>query len=215
MAWKWSTARAPVLAPPSAEAVRLHLQKILASPEMATATRLQQFLAFVVERKLDGAESVKETEIAIGVFNRRPSFDPAGDSVVRVAAGNLRHRLSDYYQRSGSQDTLIVDIPKGSYLPVFVRPEAAPARRRKWPVTAAVLGTLCLATGGGYWSYETRRGPPVTSLAVLPFLNLSGSAENGELSDGLVEEVTTSLAQAGGLRVVSRSSAFQFRDKAS
>jgi TolB-like protein/Tfp pilus assembly protein PilF len=180
---------------------------------MATATRLQQFLTFVVEQKLGGAESIKEAELAMGVFNRRSSFDPGSDSVVRVAAGNLRHRLRDYYQRSGSQDTLIIEIPKGSYVPAFRSGEVRLAPRRIWPVTAAVMGASCLAAGGGYWALSTRQQPTATSVAVLPFLNLSGTAENAELSDGLVEEVTTALARADGLQVVSRSSAFQFRDK--
>ncbi|HPT27666.1 MAG TPA: CDC27 family protein [Bryobacteraceae bacterium] len=195
------------------EAVRLHLQKVLTSPEMATATRLQQFLTFVVEKKLGGAESIKETELAIGVFNRRPSFDPIGDSVVRVAASNLRHRLRDYYARSGSQDALIIDVPKGSYVPVFQVRQTGPSPGRTRPWTAALLVVLCLVAGGGYWAYSARQTPKATSIAVLPFLNLSGTAEIGSLGDGLVEEVSTALAQADGLKVVSRSSAFQFRAK--
>jgi len=214
MSGNWSPARTPSPEPASPEAVRLHLQKILVSPEMATATRLQQFLTFVVEQKLGGAEIIKETELAIGVFNRRSSFDPGGDSVVRVAAGNLRHRLRDYYQRSGSQDALIIDIPKGSYVPVFLTRQASAGPRRRWLVAAAIAGALCLAAGGGYWwAFSASQPPQMTSIAVLPFLNLSGTAENGDLSDALAEEVATALAQADGLKVVSRSSAFQFRDK--
>ena len=51
------------------------------------------------------------------------------------------------------------------------------------------------------------------SVAVLPFLNLDGDATKDYLSDGLTEELTTALAEVRGLRVVARTSAFQFRGK--
>jgi TolB-like protein/DNA-binding winged helix-turn-helix (wHTH) protein len=54
-------------------------------------------------------------------------------------------------------------------------------------------------------------GPP--SVAILPFLNLSGSSENEYLSDGFTEELTTALAEVRDLRVVARTSAFQFLGK--
>jgi hypothetical protein len=66
---------------PDPSEVRRHLQRILASAEFSSASRLQQFLAFVGEEKLQGAETIKETEIAIRVFHRQPSFDPSGDSL--------------------------------------------------------------------------------------------------------------------------------------
>ena len=51
------------------------------------------------------------------------------------------------------------------------------------------------------------------SVAVLPFLNLSDKPQNEYLSDGFTEELTTALAEVHGLRVVARTSAFQFRGK--
>ena len=159
MAKIWQAGRSPDPKEVSPEAVRLHLQKILSSPEMATAARLQQFLTFVVEQKLNGADSIKETELAIEVFHRRASFDPVGDSVVRIAASNLRHRLREYYERSGSQDTLIIEIPKGSYVPVFRHGAPGLKPRRKWPLAAAIVAAVCLAgaCGAGRSSRIRRR----------------------------------------------------------
>jgi serine/threonine-protein kinase len=51
------------------------------------------------------------------------------------------------------------------------------------------------------------------SIAVLPFANLSHDPENEYFSDGISEEIITALAQVEGLRVVSRTSAFQFKGK--
>ena len=58
--------------------------------------------------------------------------------------------------------------------------------------------------------------PPVderTSIAVLPFTNLSADKENEYFSDGVAEELIGALAKVGGLRVVSRTSAFAFKGK--
>jgi len=53
-----------------------------------------------------------------------------------------------------------------------------------------------------------------TSIAVMPFANLSTDAENGYFADGLTEEVITTLSKVGTLRVIARSTMMQFRDRA-
>ena len=50
------------------------------------------------------------------------------------------------------------------------------------------------------------------SIAVLPFTNLSADPEQAYFSDGLSEDLITSLSQLGGLKVISRNSSFRFRD---
>jgi TolB-like protein/Tfp pilus assembly protein PilF len=54
---------------------------------------------------------------------------------------------------------------------------------------------------------------PQSSIAVLPFANLSGNPEDEYFSDGLTEEITSTLAQIGGLRVIARTSAFAFKGR--
>ena len=49
-------------------------------------------------------------------------------------------------------------------------------------------------------------------LAVLPFANLSPDPENAYFADGLHEEILATLARAGGLRVISRTSVQAYRD---
>ncbi|MBS0569781.1 MAG: hypothetical protein JSS28_04190 [Proteobacteria bacterium] len=51
------------------------------------------------------------------------------------------------------------------------------------------------------------------SIAVLPFVNMSADAENGFFSDGVSEEILNSLARIDALRVVGRTSSFQFKGK--
>lgn len=207
MAWFSPSSRSS--AAPDAVEVRCHLDRILQSPEFLSATRLQQFLAYVVEQKLNGAPAVKETEVAMQVFHRHSSFDPSGDSVVRVAASNLRSRLRDYYLSTGARDTLRIELPKGNYLPVFQTTRKNPV----WPRVALLAAAVVLCAAAVWWTSTARRPNAPSSLAILPFLNLSNNPANEALADGFVEEITTSLAQVPGLKVVARSSAFQFKGK--
>src|SRR6266436_6381827 len=62
---------------------------------------------------------VKEYQIATEVFGRQPDFDPQLDSMVRVQAGRLRSKLAEYYSSEGTNDTTIVEVPKGSYAVVI------------------------------------------------------------------------------------------------
>jgi TolB-like protein/Tfp pilus assembly protein PilF len=55
---------------------------------------------------------------------------------------------------------------------------------------------------------------PKNSIAVLPFVNLGGEADDEYFSDGLAEEILNALGQVEALRVAARSSAFSFRGKA-
>ena len=53
--------------------------------------------------------------------------------------------------------------------------------------------------------------PPAHSIAVLPFVNLSGDKDQEYFSDGLTEELLNSLAEIDGLQVAARTSAFSFK----
>ena len=103
-----------------AERVRIQLDRILASATFAGAERGQKFLRFVVELALAGrADEIKESVVAVEVLGRATSFDPRTDPIVRVEAGRLRSRLVAYYQGEGSGDPVLVDLPKGGYVPQF------------------------------------------------------------------------------------------------
>ena len=54
---------------------------------------------------------------------------------------------------------------------------------------------------------------PAKSIAVLPFVNMSGDAKNDYFSDGITEEILNALAQIPHLKVAARTSAFAFKDK--
>jgi hypothetical protein len=58
---------------------------------------------------------VKEYQIATEVFGRPADFDPHLDATIRVQAGRLRSKLAEYYASEGSEDQILVELPKGSY----------------------------------------------------------------------------------------------------
>jgi TolB-like protein len=96
------------------------LERVLASPSFASASRLSRFLRFVVERELAGdADRLKEYAIGIEVFDRDEKYDPRIDSIVRVEAGRLRTKLEEYYRGAGSSDPVEIRIHRGRYVPEF------------------------------------------------------------------------------------------------
>ncbi len=92
----------------------------------------------------------------------------------------------------------------------------APPARSRPPISRPVaLGlTLLLVAVGGYATFRWVRSPPVAPLAsaaVLPFVDLSPEKDQEYFSDGLTEELITTLSQVPGLRVAARTSSFQFK----
>ena len=111
----------------STDAVRAELVRIVKSPQFDASERNRAFLTFVVEEALRGrTERIKAYTIATEVFGREPTFDPQLDSIVRIEAGRLRRSLERYYLTDGRDSRLRIEIPRGSYLPVFGAAPPAP-----------------------------------------------------------------------------------------
>ncbi|MCU1271362.1 MAG: hypothetical protein JWN74_2656 [Acidobacteriaceae bacterium] len=62
---------------------------------------------------------LKEYQIATEVFGRPSDFDPQLDSLVRVQASRLRSKISEYYSAEGTDDSILVELPKGTYALTF------------------------------------------------------------------------------------------------
>src|SRR6516225_507724 len=107
-------------APEPAEVAR-QLERILQDPLFRSSGRLATFLRFIVGTTLSRpSDQLKEYVIGIEVFNRGQSYDPRENPIVRIMAGRLRSRLAEYYQGSGRGDSLLIDLPKGGYVPRFL-----------------------------------------------------------------------------------------------
>src|SRR4051794_35923545 len=104
----------------SAAEVRDELDRILASPQFRGAESQRRFLTYSVSQTLSGyRDRIKEYTIGIEVFERGESFDPRLDPIVRTQASKLRARLARYYETLGAGDPLRIELPRGSYAPVF------------------------------------------------------------------------------------------------
>src|SRR5205085_11237445 len=84
---------------------------------------------------------------------------------------------------------------------VFVRPSAELASPAVQQAGVAVARSVAASLKGAI------------SIAVLPFANMSGDAGQEFFSDGMTEEITSALAKVPDLRVVARTSAFEFKGK--
>src|SRR5215475_2454528 len=108
--------------PVSPDELDRELERILASQTFAKSHRLQDLLRYTVERIKSGrADSIKEYLLAVEVFDRKPSFDPRFDSIVRVQASRLREKLEKYYATEGLNDDILIAVPKGAYIPTVQR----------------------------------------------------------------------------------------------
>src|SRR5205085_6160235 len=97
-------------------------------PLFANSKRYPALLAYTVEQTLLGnANELKERSIAVEVFGRAPSYDANSDPVVRITAGEVRKRLTQYYYDSAHRGELVIELPLGSYVPVFRGPERPPS----------------------------------------------------------------------------------------
>jgi hypothetical protein len=141
------------------------IDKLIASQVLHGSESLCKLLRYLAEQALDhpGAP-LKEYQIATEVFARPLNFDPQHDSVIRVQVGRLRLKLTEYYSREGADDSLVVEIPKGSYAVWFHQRPPAPRQARtaswqaferkhvstgrsgrNWPLGLITLSVLLLA----------------------------------------------------------------------
>src|ERR1700757_2360190 len=179
--------------PVPATAVRDQLARIVTSPGFVSSARLCRFLTHIVNRTIDGdIDSLKEFSIAMEVFDRTSEYDPNIDAIVRVEARRLRAKLKTYYEEGpGSVDPVLIGLRPGRYVPVFRWLDAQPRKHRD-EIGAA-----------------TPPGP--RPIAVLPFVNMSPEPEQDYFCDGISEEIISSLTRVAGLKVIARTSAFQFK----
>ena len=178
--------------------IRASLENMLANALFAGSPRQQRFLDYLVTNTLAGAaDRLKGYTIAQEVFDRKDDFDPSLDSIVRVEATRLRNKLREYYDTIGKQDNVRIDFPKGGYL-LEISLQTAPVLERRTSYNSA-LNTPRLV--------EDR-----PSLAVLPFANIGSDNTKEYFSDGVVDSLIAMFSRLSGLFVISRQSAFSYKN---
>ena len=108
------------LHPLSPEHCEEQVRRVVHSATFRNATTLQQLLLFLAARTLSGStEILKEYTIGVEALGRKTNFDPKIDPIVRVQSHRLRLKLREYYDAEGSHDPILIQFPKGHYLPIF------------------------------------------------------------------------------------------------
>ena len=117
--------------------IREELRRIVISRHFRTSRRGKEFLQYVVEQKISGnGDLLKERLIGVQIFGRKPDYATGEDPVVRVQAGDVRRRLESYHADPDVQSDILIQIPVGSYAPVFLlRRSVQP--HETWPGTVA------------------------------------------------------------------------------
>jgi len=186
-----------------AELVRKELNLILKFGEISNAPILSKFLQFITEKKLLGHEQeIKEYTIGVNGLGKPVDFNPQLDAYVRIHAGRLRQVMNRYYIGPGKDDEIVIDIPKGSYIPIF--------RLRDAKAGSVTLldepSENSKPTNGTNHAQDYAK--PV--LAVLPFHNLSSENSKDYFVAGIGEQLSTDLARFQNLTVISYYTTYQY-----
>ncbi len=140
---------------------------------MKSSPRLCEFLLYVSDCALRHApEDATEQQIGIRVFHRPPGYNSSEDSIVRTHARLLRQKLAGYFEEEGHGEELVVEIPKGHYMPVF-RPKhgTAPVPAIPVPVLPQTVEPVkpeqVVVTPPAVVPRRLIRGRPVAALILL------------------------------------------------
>jgi DNA-binding winged helix-turn-helix (wHTH) protein/TolB-like protein/Tfp pilus assembly protein PilF len=107
--------------------------------------------------------------------------------------------------------------PAASFIPNPQGRKDPPNFSLGWRTAAAVAFLALVALAAGLllrksWGYSNSTDAPIRSLAVLPLQNLSGDSSQDYVADGMTVELITGLAQIGALRVISQTTAMQYKN---
>jgi adenylate cyclase len=160
---------------------------------------------------------------------------PGGICISKTAFDHIESKLPYGYEFIGDQTVKNIAKPVGAYrvvmeprVTVVGKPEdEKPAKVRRMPILIGAVAVLVLAFAVGIWQFYMRRPtiepaseekmayplPDKPSIAVLPFDNISGDPEQEYFSDGLTEQIITSLSRIPRMFVIARNSTFTYKGK--
>jgi adenylate cyclase len=162
--------------------------------------------------------------------------DAGGICVSKTAFDQIETKLPFGYEFLGEQTVKNIDKPVGTYRVLMeprvtvagpkVKGRKIPLRRHKAVLAGAIaliLAAVGLGTWNFYWSAPQIEPasvkkmalplPDMPSIAVLPFVNISGDPAKDYLSDGITEEIISALARLPYVFVIARNSSFTYKGK--
>lgn len=162
--------------------------------------------------------------------------DPGGICVSKTAFDQIETKLPLGYEFMGEQEVKNIAKPVGAYR-VLMEPRVTvagakpktpkvPFWRHKTVVAGAIV-VLVAVIGLGVWNFYWRTPktevaskdkmafplPDKPSIAVLPFVNMSGDPKQEFFSDGITEDIITALSKVKNVFVIARNSTFTYKGK--
>jgi TolB-like protein/class 3 adenylate cyclase/Flp pilus assembly protein TadD len=160
--------------------------------------------------------------------------EAGGICISRTAYDQVKNKLELGYEYLGEHSVKNISDPVHVYR-ILMEPEAVgkvigEKRKEKRRIILAAVSVLLIGLGGlaGWYLYieQTKRIEPASvkemafplpdkpSIAVLPFVNISGDAEQEYFVDGMADDLITDLSKISGLFVIARNSVFTYKGKA-
>jgi adenylate cyclase len=173
----------------------------------------------------------------------RPLLSPGGICVSRVVRDQVRDKLPYRFEDRGEQNVKNIARPVRVYAlcpeavaePPGSRERIVSPRRRAGAVAAmagvsSVALVIAVTAWWGWPATKTTSSPPAAtaasatsvlqplvaprlSIVVLPFTNLIGDPDQQYFADAITEDLTTDLSRLAGMLVISRNTAFTYRNK--
>jgi hypothetical protein len=110
------------------------LSQVSNSISFQRAPRLRELLLYLCGIPPGG--TISEHQIGVDVFKRDADYNASVDTIARVQVSQLRKKLEQYFLTEGTAEPVIVDFPRGSYVPVFrfrdVADRSTPALDQFW-----------------------------------------------------------------------------------
>jgi adenylate cyclase len=148
--------------------------------------------------------------------------EPGGICISGTAFDHVFHKADVGFANLGEKRLKNIADPVRVYQVLLDSSKAGKvAQKSTWRdvriVTLSALGTaiLVIAIAIAAWPFEWWKPntPTGTSVAVLPFANLSGDPKEAYFADGITEDLITDLAKLAGVVVIARDSVFAYKDK--
>jgi adenylate cyclase len=160
--------------------------------------------------------------------------EPGGICISKTAFDHIESKLPYGYEYLGDQNVKNIPKPVGAYR-VIMEPRVTIAGEpekekrspmKRMPIIIGIAGVVVLAVAVGVWQFYARHPrvkpapedkmayplPDKPSIAVLPFVNLSGDPEQEYFADAISENITTELSRFEHLFVIARQSAFVYKE---
>ncbi|MBO9586694.1 MAG: hypothetical protein J7574_21210 [Flavobacterium sp.] len=156
------------------------LENVLKFYSFKNSMLLSNFLRYIVKETIDERQQyIKEYSIAVNALSRPSHFNPHDDAMVRIHAGRLRKLLNEYYSTDGKNNSVIIHVPKGRYVPEFIH--NSKLRQMDLPIS-------------------TSKAIPI--ITVFPFKSTAQKPDLEAFSQILSEEISAELSRFQDISVI-------------